>query len=465
MSKKDSLSFHQVPQSVSHKSHSLKDDSSKKRAALIHSHDMKYHREREEMNRISQVEGNENFPNLGLLSIGALFPPHWEVVYIDEDYLAQNNLPRSYLQEDFDLVCLTAMNHQAYQAYRIADHFRKRGIYTVMGGFHASALPFEALEHVDTVIKGEGERSFSTFLQDWEKGSLKRIYENDSPVDLRVLPPPLYSAVSNLAWYNKFPLFATRGCPRSCDFCCLGKLYGKSYRKKTPKQIAKEIEELKQYVDNPFISFADENMFADKEWGKSLAEELIPLNIKWEAYCDVSIAQDDLLLQLLYQSGCVELIIGFETLDKRNLESADLWKAKQRDKYGEYIRKIQSHNIGILACFVVGFDHDNKDTFENLLSFLLENPVFELDIAVLTPMPGTALYKRLKAERRLFNEKWDDYTWYHVNFAPKNLTPQEIHQGVQYVFKEYSKHEVLKIRREMFLEIEKRFPDLEGRNV
>ena len=437
----------------------------KYKAALVHPHDMKYHRERDEMNRISHVEGYENFPNLALLSIAPFFSEEWELQYIDEDYLAQNDLPRSYLEEKYDLVCLTAMNHQAYQAYRIAGNFRERGIYTVMGGMHASALPEEALENVDTVIVGEGEEVFPQFLRDFEKGAPKKIYKSSGETDLTKFPAPSFEIVKNIRWYNKFSLFATRGCPRNCEFCCLGEVYGRLYRKKTPQQVADEVRKLKRFIPDPFISFADENMLADKKWSKKLAKALIPLNIKWEAYCDISVAEDEELLELLKESGCVELIIGFETVNKKNMEITDKWKAKQVQSYGEKIKKIQSHDIGILACFVVGFDFDNRDTFINLRDFLVENPVFELDIAVLTPMPGTRLYERLKKEGRLYPEKWDDYTWFHINFEPEHLKPGEIKEGIKWVFDEYSNSDVLAKRIKMFSKIEERIPDLEGRNV
>ncbi|MCE1245759.1 MAG: B12-binding domain-containing radical SAM protein [Firmicutes bacterium] len=435
------------------------------KAALVHPHDMKYHREREEMNAVSHVEGTENFPNLALLTIASLFGPEWELSYIDEDYLTQNGLTYSYLGENFDLVCLTAMNHQSYQAYRIADFFRKRGIYTVMGGMHASALPEEALMHVDSVIVGEGEDAFPRFLEDFMKGTPQKVYYSSGKVDLTQVPPPRFDILPNPGWFDKYPLFATRGCPRNCEFCCLGEVYGPIYRKKSPQQVADEIRMIQSIVKDPFISFADENMLADRTWSKELAKALKPLNIKWEAYCDISAARDEEMLELLRESGCVELIIGFETISKENMQTVDNWKASQIAGYPEAIKTIQSHDIGILACFVVGFDHDNEETFDNLISFLEENPVFELDIAVLTPMPGTRLHSRLKKENRLYPEKWDDYTWYHINFEPAGLKPDQIKKGIMRVFDSYSSPMMEEKRRKMFASIEARLPDENGRNI
>lgn len=440
------------------------DPKTKYRALLINPHDIKYHREREMLNRISGVEGIENFPDLPLLCIAAFFDDQWDLTYIDEDRLRQQGRPLNYLQGDYDLALVTAMNHQAYRAYEIIDKLKRSGAYTVMGGMHASAMPEEALQHADTVVVGEGEEVIAQFIEDFKKGRPKRTYRSTGDLDLAALPPPRFDIVEDVTWYNKVSLFATRGCPRRCEFCCLRGVYGGSYRKKAPSQVADEIRRVQQIYPGAFISFADENMLADHKWGKALAKELIPLNIRWEAYCDVSVGKDEELLNLLYQSGCVELLIGFETLDVENLKMTDPWKAKNLQRYGEYIRRIQNAGIGILGCFVVGFDHDTPETFTRLRDFLCENPLFELDIAALTPMPGTPLHERLQKEGRLFNRKWDDYTWYHVNFQPMHLTPGQIHKGIKRVFEDYNKGEMLRKRREMFERIEERMPDEVGRN-
>jgi radical SAM superfamily enzyme YgiQ (UPF0313 family) len=434
-----------------------------RRAALVYPHDPKYHGEREMLNRISHVEGIENFPSLGLLSIAPFFGPEWDLTFVDEDRLAQEGKPRDYLGEDFDMVLLTAMNHQAYQAYRIARHFRQRGIHTVMGGPHASALPGEAARHVDTVVTGEGEEVMPRLLLDFDRGKPLPLYSASGRQNLSSLPPPRFDVVKEPGFYNKIPLFATRGCPRHCSFCCLKALYGPIYRKKTPRQVAGEIEAAKGLLPDPFISFADENMLADRRWAGELAEAIAPLGVKWEAYCDVSAAEHPEMLEMLARSGCVELLIGFETLCRESLKSADPWKAMQVEKYAACIKRIQDAGIGVLACFVVGFDHDGPDTFNRLRDFLLENPVFELDIAALTPMPGTPLHQRLAMEGRLFSRKWDDYTWYHVNFQPMHLSAREITDGIRRVFSEFYAPGAVKARERTFRHIQERIPDPCGR--
>ncbi len=436
----------------------------KKTAVLIQPHDPRYHREREMLNQVSGVEGIERIPNLGLLSVASCFDDSWELDFIDEDYLAQENLPRDYLHRDYHLACLTAMNHQAPRAYEIGDHFRSRGIPVVMGGMHASALPGEACAHVDTVITGEGEQVMAKFLRDLESGSPGKTYRSPGTANLASLPPPRFDLIPDPLWYDKIPLFATRGCPRKCRFCCLGQVYGPHYRKKTPRQVALEVQHARQFHPDAFITFADENMLVDRAWARQLARKLKPLNIKWEAYCDVSVGEDPELLDLLAQSGCVELLIGFETLNPRSLKEAEPWKARQIDSYGRYIRQIQQAGIGVLGCFVVGFDDDDPGTFDRLKLFLDENPLFELDIASLTPMPGTPLFDELARSGRIIDRRWHRYTWYHVNFQPMRLTPREITEGIREVFRHYNSKESQNRRRRVSGHIQSRLPHDTGRN-
>ncbi|MCD6309555.1 MAG: radical SAM protein [Candidatus Eremiobacteraeota bacterium] len=430
--------------------------------ALVHPHSSRYHHDRVSQNIISGIDEIETFPNLALLSLASYIPPEDEPVFIDEDRLTLEEKPFTYLEEDFDLVCLTAMNHQSPRAYEIADHFRKRKIPTVIGGFHASALPEEAGSHALAVAIGEGEDIFPEILRDAKKGELKPIYRSGGNVDLATVPSPRMDLVPGIDWYTKIPLFATRGCSHSCSFCCLRQVYGPKFRKKPVENIVREIKIVKELLPDPFISFADENMLIDFSYSRELARALIPLGIRWECYCDNSVYKDQELLSLLAKSGCEELIIGFESVNPDSLEEACKWKREQGEEYLKAIRTIQEHGIGVLACFVVGFDHDDKNTFVQLRDFIKKAMPFELDAATLTPMPGTPLYNRLKKEGRILSEDWSRYSWFQVNFRPKNLTPEEITEGLKWLFNEYNSPEMKKARREYFSMLSPRFATFHG---
>ncbi|MCL5035484.1 MAG: B12-binding domain-containing radical SAM protein [Chloroflexi bacterium] len=432
------------------------------RIALVHPHSIQYHHDRDSQNIISGIDDIETFPNLALLSLASYIPGEDEAEFIDEDRLTLEGKPLAYLDEDFDLVCLTAMNHQALRAYEIADRFRSRGIPVIMGGFHASALPGEAGMHADAVAVGEGEDIFPLMLDDARKGNLKPVYTSGGKVDLSFVPPPALGLVKGLDWYTKIPLFATRGCSHDCNFCCLRKVYGPKYRKKPIDKIVEEIKMVKELLPDPFISFADENMLVDCKYGRELAKALIPLGICWECYCDSSVYKDEKMLDLLAESGCEELIIGFESVLPGSLEEACNWKREQGKNYLKAIRTIQEHGIGVLACFVVGFDHDDSGTFARLRDFIEEALPFELDAATLTPMPGTPLYERLKSEGRILSEDWRRYSWFQVNFKPKNLTPKEIMDGLEWLHKEYNSPRMRKIRRKYFSSLSPKFKTFYG---
>ncbi|MCL5035749.1 MAG: radical SAM protein [Chloroflexi bacterium] len=387
-----------------------------------------------------EVDDIEFMPHLGLLSIASYIPGDWEVSYIDENYIDLNGVAPSFFLGDFDLICLGGFNHQAKRAYQIASFFKQRNIPVVMGGLHASALPEEALQHVDVVIIGEGEDAFPKFLENFQKGKYERIYRSSGEVDLTKVPPPRYDLI-NINNYNKIPIVATRGCPHDCEFCCLKGIYGHKHRKKTVEQVCREIEIIKSLGEERFISFADENMLVDREYAKKLLRALIPYNITYECYCDTASAQDPELIDLLRESGCIEALIGFESVDMENLENLEPWKARQLRGYPKVIEAFQSRGVGVVGLFVVGFDHDGPDVFKRILDFCNENAIFDIDVSILTPIPGSRFFDKLRGNGRMLSTDWDHYNWHHVNFRPKLMTPKELRQGLNWLYKEFYRQE------------------------
>jgi len=399
------------------------------------------------------IDDIEFIPNLGLLALAGYLPEdRFEVKYIDEDYIDVSTAEPILFEEKYDLVCLSACNNQAFRAYEIADRYQAKGIPTVIGGYHPSALPQEAAQHCDAVVVGEGEDTFPFLIEDWMKNRLKPLYRSGGNVDLTKVPMPRYEAIENLKRFNKLPVFATRGCPHFCEYCSVKTIYGPKYRKKNISQVVAEIERIKSLYPRPypFITFADENLLSDLEWSKELVRALIPLNIRWEAYCDLKIADEEELLDLLYQSNCTELLIGFESIVADSLKAAAPWKARELSRYAQAIKKIQSHGVGVMGLFMVGFDHDDPGIFERLAKFIKETDMFDVDFAVLCPIPGTQLYKRLEKEGRILSRNWNKYTWLHVNYQPSLMTPRELQEGLIRLFKEFSSLEMLEKRRTYF---------------
>ncbi len=383
-------------------------------------------------------DDTEYVPHLGLLSIASLFPEGVELFYLDEEYIPLGEVEEKIFRCDFDLVCLTAYNPQAKRAYEIAKFFKDKGIPVIMGGLHVSGIPEEAANYVDSVFIGEAEDTFREFLLDFARGDIKKFYIPEEPVNLYHLPPPRFDIIPNFKMYNKIPLIATRGCPHKCDFCIFPVAYHSKFRHKKVEQVIQEIEMVKRLHPSPFISFSDENMLVDREFAKALLREMVKLDIPWECYCDVGIAEDEELLHLLYKSKCQLVQIGFETVDPENLKNVDPWKYKKIKNYSEYIAKIQKHGIPVMAMFIAGFDNDTPDVFKNLKQFIIKNRIMEIDFALLTPMPGTPLFQRLKREGRIITENWDHYTWTHVNFQPMKISAEKLQRGPLELFKYFT---------------------------
>jgi radical SAM superfamily enzyme YgiQ (UPF0313 family) len=377
----------------------------------------------------------------GLLVIAALTPDHIEIEIIDE------NFDDIDYNKDYDLIGISAMTHQASHAYEVADEFRNRGIIVAIGGIHATVLPDEAKSHCDSVFIGEAEHTWPAFLKDLKDGNISDFYKSEKAVDMTSLPTPSYDLL-NKENYSVIWMQIGRGCPHDCEFCVASNVYGYKYRHKTLDQIIDEIEFIHRIWPNARINFADDNFFINRKFSKELVGYLKKINLRWFAQTDISIANDEEFITELKAAGCTTLFIGFESVSESSLSliNKNSWKLKQLKNYPEAIKKIQSKGIGIVGAFILGLDGDTKETFNELADFILDNNIFVPQITVLTPLPGSRLYERLKNENRLTDIPWSNYTFTDVNFIPKNMTGEELENGFHKIYeKVYSKEARLKV--------------------
>lgn len=370
-----------------------------------------------------------HLPSLSLLTLAALTPEHFEISYHEVADIRQlEALP------ECDLAALTTFTAQVKDAYTLAARFRERGTITVIGGLHATVLPQEAAAHFDVVVVGEGEVSWPEVLADFEAGCLQKIYEPRGRVfDLANAPIPRFDLLDPER-YNRFTLQTQRGCPWRCEFCASSILLVPHFRVKPVAKVIDEIRAIKKLWPRPFIEFADDNTFVNKRHSRLLLQALAKEGVRWFTETDVSVAEDPELLKLMRASGCAQVLIGFESLSAAALEGIELqrnWKQQQREKYKAAIQQIQSHGIAVTGCFILGLDGDTREVFDDIYDFVEESGLFQVQITVLTPFPGTPLYARLQKEGRLLEEgAWEKCTLFEVLFTPQNLSVLELEQGL-----------------------------------
>ena len=368
-------------------------------------------------------------PSLGLLTLAGLTPERHEVTYHDVDRVADlAELP------ECDLAAISTFSAQASEAYDLADRYREAGIRTVIGGLHVTALPGEALGHCDAAVVGEGEPMWSQVLADAEAGRLAPVYRSDGRgYDLGEGPLPRYDLLDPER-YNRLTVQTQRGCPWQCEFCASSILLTSRYKQKPVERVTEEITAIKKLWPRPFIELADDNTFANKHHARRLVSAIGEEGIRWFTETDVSIADDEELLDLMRDSGCAEVLIGFESPTPQGLERVELkrnWKRMQFDRYDAAIERIQSRGIAVNACFVLGLDGDGPDVFEGVERFVTKACPFDVQITVLTPFPGTPLYDRLEREGRLlYPGDWSRCTLFDVNYRPQNMTVEQLRGGL-----------------------------------
>lgn len=360
------------------------------------------------------------FPTLSLASLAAVTPQGWDVCFHDDAIRATD------FDTDADLIALTAMTAQATRAYQLADAFRSRGKTVVMGGFHASNLPDEALQHVDSVVVGEGELAWPQLLADFQAGRLQRIYRAESLIDTTLIPPARREIFKGSGHLFTNTIQTTRGCPFDCEFCSVTAFYGRKYRKRPVEQVLAELQELRKA--NSFVFFVDDNVVADRRYSLPLFEGMKGMGLKWLSHAPIDFAEDPELLKAAGESGCVGMFVGFESLNQDSLAAMGKVTNKAAS-YKTYAQQFRDNGIGILGSFVMGCDGDTPAVFEQTLRFCEDARLEAAIFPILTPYPGTKVRQRLEAEGRIISNNWQDYDMEHVTFQPRGMTVQELQDG------------------------------------
>jgi radical SAM superfamily enzyme YgiQ (UPF0313 family) len=399
------------------------------------------------------VERNKtiaSLPSLGLLTLAGMTPDDVELGYFEVDNIGDFDD----LSDDYDTVAISSFSAQMKDAYMLADKYRSAGIRVILGGLHVTAKPDEALQHADSIIIGEGEPSWPQLISDLQRGELQSKYDSRAtPFDLAEAPMPRYELLDP-GRYNRLTVQTQRGCTFDCEFCAASIRLSPLFRVKPVDKVIAEIRHIKEIWPNPFIELADDNTFANRKHGKRLVRALIPEHIRWFTETDISIASDGELLALMRDSGCAQVLIGFESPTLAGLSGVERksnWKAKQLDSYHSAIDRIQGYGITVNGCFVMGLDSTGPESFQQVLDFVRESGLYEVQATIQTAFPGTPLYDRLQQSGRLIDETaWELCTLFDVNFRPDGMTAQELENNFLWLVQELYSADATRARRASF---------------
>ena len=398
---------------------------------------------------VERSEVIASLPSLSLLTLAALTPSDIEVTYHEIADLSRDALPSG----EIDLIAISTMTAQAPDAYRVSEIARGRGIPTVIGGLHATACPDEALEHCDAVVAGEGEEVWARIVEDARRKKLFGIYRPEREFDLAWSPTPRYDLLDP-GKYNRLTLQTSRGCPHKCEFCASSITLTPLYKVKPIDRVIAEVRAIKAVWPRPFIELADDNSFAQRGHAKDLLRELAKENVRWFTEADISIARDPELLALMREAGCRQVLVGLESPEAGGLggvETNNDWKLRQFPRSEEAVRTIQASGITAIGCFVLGLDGHTPRIFDEVYEFAKRTSLYDVQVTVLTPFPGTPLYTRLEKAGRLTHPgQWERCTLFDVNFLPEGMAAIELENGLRDLVGRLYDGDFVRERREGF---------------
>ena len=371
---------------------------------------------------------------LGLGIVASLTPSDWRIKIADENF-------RDFSYSEADLVGITAVTATVYRAYEIAALYREKGIPVVLGGTHASAIPEEALQYVDSVVIGEAEGSWDRLIRDFDAGKLQRTYVSGLS-DLKNVPPARHDL------FHPAYLFASiqtsRGCPMDCEFCSVPSFNGHQYRLRDPKQVVDEIAS----VPHSLLYFVDDNLIGYNKIAEDHAVEIfegmLARNLKkeWFAQASLNIIEKPGILKLAARSGCRMLLIGMEAENAEALKDSNK-KVNLRlgvDNYEKAFRMIHQYGIVVLGAFIYGMESDTVETLRNRTRYILSSSIDVTQASVMTPLPGTRLYEKFRKEERLvchdFPKDWQHFHFSDVVFRPLLMTPKELADSTNHAYRE-----------------------------
>jgi len=370
----------------------------------------------------SRAAALARMPSLGLLTLAGQTPDTWECSYHEiED--ASDESVESVLDVRPDLIAVSTLSASVDQAYRFVSRVRRHGIPLVIGGLHATACPEEAARHFDVVAVGDGEAVWPAILRDAQRGALMPRYCANGTFDLADSPVPRYDLLG-AGRRDRLTLQTQRGCPFACEFCAASRLLGR-FREKPLANIERELAALNAQMGSPIVELADDNTFAGRRDAVPLLELFAGSGIRYFTEVDWRIGERPEIVARLADSGCVQVLIGFESLTFRYPGMG----AKQAafERMINAAEAIQASGVAVIGCFIVGGDGETHQSIDRLAEFILASPLADVQLTVQTPFPGSPLHRRLKSEGRLRPEAgWECCTLFDVMYEPDRMSAAEL---------------------------------------
>lgn len=331
--------------------------------------------------------------------------------------------------DEYDVVGITCITGTSPRVYEFSKILRSRGMTVILGGVHPTLCPEESKAEADSIVTGYAEESWPQALRDVRDGKLKDHYRQSRMYQFASVPEPRRDLLNKKGYFTMNTVQAVRGCPHKCNFCVVPVAWPQ-YLQRPIREVVAEIEKL----EGDTFLFLDLSPTEDKKYIMKLWSEIAPLKKKWGGLSTIRIARDPEMLALASKSGCRGLLVGIESITPETL--AHMKKGFNRpNEYIEAMKKFHDHGIAINGCFVFGLDSDTPDIFEKTLEFVMKTGVDLPRFAVATPFPNTPLFHDLKNQGRLINTDWQYYDGQHVLFRPKQMTVEQLHEGVRWTWK------------------------------
>lgn len=364
------------------------------------------------------------FPPLGLATLAAYCGIDDKIILQDE------HVEEIDIADEPDIVVIQVYITNAFRAYHLADHYRKKGAYVCLGGLHVTSLPGEAIQHADTIFLGPGEESWPRFLIDYREGKAAKSYTSRERT-LETILPVRRDLIKRQLYLVPNSIVVSRGCPHHCNFCYKDAFFkgGKSFYTQRVDAALEEIDRL----PGRHLYFLDDHLLGNQKFAGALFDGMKGMNRVFQGASTIDAILRGDLIEKAAAAGLRSVFIGFETLNDGNLVQSNKKQNLGRD-YGEAINRLHSLGIMINGSFVFGLDDDDRDVFKRTVDWAVTNALTTSTFHILTPYPGTKLFQQMEAEGRMLHRQWDKYDTRQVVYKTKGLSAEELKAGYDWAY-------------------------------